>query len=552
MSKTTKRILVFVSILLFALIFTSTYVNASTDTINYKISCAYEVENNVEQKEMPREHFIETEHTLKSDNSEPPMAEEPPVEVEPEVQVPEKEEPKVEEPPVEVEPEVQMPEMEEPNIEELPIVPEVHVHTFDDWKVVLEATCISRGQKARRCTVCGEEEIVDYVDFNAHKKVSIGDVEATCEQFGRENCQKCVICGQEFFSYAKPLGHIWSDEYTVDQEATCTRDGFMSHHCTREGCSSIKDKLVIEAKGHNLVDVEVVGTCTVKGTITKICTDCGYKGKTIITSLPEGHKYSEYVSDGNATCTHDGTKTATCTVCGDIHTVQDVGSKKEHNFELLDDCVYATCETPGRESSQRCTICGEVIKGKITEALGHEFVLMSVMVAEDPAAEQTVKCIRCHIDCSDRDHIKFGTGHQWDSEGNRCLCGDENCKGLWWDLWAKGNQENEYKDRSACIWWVGFTCNMSQCSGFEEHLSSGMKDTVIEGRRGDIEAITKQAPEARYGYVFDGWYEITADGKGKKVESTKSENGTYANGDTITVGWRDMDKGFEARYRKIK
>ena len=59
-------------------------------------------------------------------------------------------------------------------------------------------------------------------------------------------------------------------------------------------------------------------TCTAAGT----CSVCGY-------AIPaHGHKFTNYVSDNNATYEADGTKTASCDYnCGATDTVQDEGSK---------------------------------------------------------------------------------------------------------------------------------------------------------------------------------------------------------------------------------
>ncbi|MCM1382849.1 MAG: leucine-rich repeat domain-containing protein, partial [Muribaculaceae bacterium] len=71
--------------------------------------------------------------------------------------------------------------------------------------------------------------------------------------------------------------------------------------------------------------VHVGGTASC--TLRAVCEICGAEY-----GEPNGHNFTDYVSDGNATCTVDGTKTAKCDNCEETDTVTDAGSKKEHNF----------------------------------------------------------------------------------------------------------------------------------------------------------------------------------------------------------------------------
>ena len=48
---------------------------------------------------------------------------------------------------------------------------------------------------------------------------------------------------------------------------------------------------------------------------------CGVKD-----ACADGHSFTSYVSNGDATCTEDGTKTAKCERCGTSETVTDEGS----------------------------------------------------------------------------------------------------------------------------------------------------------------------------------------------------------------------------------
>ena len=69
----------------------------------------------------------------------------------------------------------------------------------------------------------------------------------------------------------KPLGHKYSDEWTIDIEPTCTEEGSKSHHCTV--CGDKTDITSIEVIDHNYEATDVMAAHP--HTITYTCSDCG-------------------------------------------------------------------------------------------------------------------------------------------------------------------------------------------------------------------------------------------------------------------------------------
>lgn len=53
--------------------------------------------------------------------------------------------------------------------------------------------------------------------------------------------------------------HEYSDEWTIDKEATCTNEGYKSHHC--KSCDAKADVTIIDKLEHNFED----GVCTICG-----------------------------------------------------------------------------------------------------------------------------------------------------------------------------------------------------------------------------------------------------------------------------------------------
>lgn len=111
--------------------------------------------------------------------------------------------------------------------------------------------------------------------------------------------------------------HVWSSEFTIDEEPTCTEDGSKSKYCTI--CGEVITE-VIPATGHNYSDWNVTKeeTCTEDGSKEKVCANCG---DVITEAIPAiGHDYSDWVVTRKATGLMVGIKEKTCANCADVIT----------------------------------------------------------------------------------------------------------------------------------------------------------------------------------------------------------------------------------------
>ena len=147
----------------------------------------------------------------------------------------------------------------------------LHTHTFVD--TVINPTCTSGGYTLHKCE-CGEEYKDNFTDALSHNYIN----------------GKCSLCGASDPNYVEPV-----EECTHDYAWTIIKNP----------------------------------TCTEKGEKTATCTLC-FATKTEEINAT-GHKFTNYVSDGNATYENDGTKTAYCNNgCGAKDTIPDIGSKLVH------------------------------------------------------------------------------------------------------------------------------------------------------------------------------------------------------------------------------
>lgn len=97
-----------------------------------------------------------------------------------------------------------------------------------------------------------------------------------CDAFGMAK-YVCLNCGEQKEELATPRWHDISEEWTIDQEATCTKSGSKSHHCKRSGCNEKENVTVIPATGHKwdngVVTTEPTGETD--GVRTYTCSRCG-------------------------------------------------------------------------------------------------------------------------------------------------------------------------------------------------------------------------------------------------------------------------------------
>ncbi len=152
---------------------------------------------------------------------------------------------------------------------------EKHIHKFDEWVVVSDATCTESGEQTRFCA-CGESE-TEIIDLTGHIEVIDEAVDVTCLTEGKTEGSHCSVCGEIFI----PQVIIPKLEHTeiVDEAivATCTKEGKTEgSHCSV--CSTvIIPQNVIPAIPHveSKWIVDIVATIDSVGKRHTECVCCG-------------------------------------------------------------------------------------------------------------------------------------------------------------------------------------------------------------------------------------------------------------------------------------
>ena len=129
----------------------------------------------------------------------------------------------------------------------------------EEWTVDKEATCEEAGSKSHHCTRpgCDSKSDVTVIEALGHEWGEGKETKApTCTEAG-EKTYTCTRCSATKTEEVAALGHDYSDEWTVDKEATTTETGSKSHHC--KVCGDKTDVTIIPMiKADVSINVEVV------------------------------------------------------------------------------------------------------------------------------------------------------------------------------------------------------------------------------------------------------------------------------------------------------
>ena len=198
-----------------------------------------------------------------------------------------------------------------------------------------------------------------YVEMPAGFTVSGVSTTLTGWQAHTGTLNKIILeCGKGYQSLEELFPSQATNSYAVatlditTDKATCGENGQKIAKVTVEDVTSGKNP--VSNDGSVSVDVPFalnIVQCTAHtgGTATcvdyAVCDNCGvpYGDKN-----PNGHKYTNYVYNNNATCLKDGTKSAVCdNGCGTKNTVTATGTKKQHSYIGQQSVTPATLKADG-------------------------------------------------------------------------------------------------------------------------------------------------------------------------------------------------------------
>ena len=226
-----------------------------------------------------------------------------------------------------------------------------------------EPTCTADGYTAYKCSRC-EYGYTEKRDKLGHEIVHHEGKTPTCLEVGYEAYDTCSRCDYSTFTELGRLSHEYSSDWTVDLDATCSREGKKSRHCLY--CSATTEETAIPKTAHREKRTLLKeATCDNDGVAQYECLDCGEKREE---ALPmSGHSYIE-TSRSNPSCETSGKIVYVCEKCGknSVTVIPDLG----HEFGTLIEELAPTCLLYGQKAHYKCQRCGEYFdeyKNDITE-----------------------------------------------------------------------------------------------------------------------------------------------------------------------------------------
>ena len=288
----------------------------------------------------------------------------------------------------------------------------------DEWTVDKEATCEEAGSKSHHCTRpgCDSKSDVTVIEALGHEWSEGKETKApTCTEAG-EKTYTCTRCDKTKTEAIEALGHAYSEEWTVDKEASCEEAGSKSHHCTRPGCDSKTEVTEIAALGHEWGEgtETKAPTCTEAGEKTYTCTRCDKTKTEEVAAL--GHAYSEeWTVDKEASCEEAGSKSHHCTRpgCDSKSEVTEIAALG-HEWSEGKETKAPTCTEAG-EKTYTCTRCNAT-KTEAIEALGHAYSEEWTVDKEATCEEAGSKSHHCtRLGCDSKTDVTVieALGHEW-------------------------------------------------------------------------------------------------------------------------------------------
>ena len=265
-------------------------------------------------------------------------------------------------------------------------------------------------------------------------------------------------------------------------EPTCVAGGKTSHTCHICGYTYMDAE--VPALGHSYTDVVTAPTCSTGGYTTHTCTVCGHTYRDAETPIREHAYLPEVVAP---TCTAEGYTKHTCVYCLDSYTDTPT-AKVAHDYRAE---VIEPTGTAQGYTEHTCAVCGDSYRDSYTETVtGNTIVNFDINGGTMEGYAVRVYRAGEHVELP----IPTLEGHRFDG-------------------WHIHENEEEILVESG-IWssttdvWL-----VAHWSPIQAELTLHMGEGGISLAYGYRTFTwgqplgTLPTPTAKFGYVFDGWYD---------------------------------------------
>ncbi|MEE1025849.1 MAG: hypothetical protein U0L55_02415 [Acutalibacteraceae bacterium] len=256
-------------------------------------------------------------------------------------------------------------------------------HKGEVTKQAVDPTCIKDGNTIEiTCTVCKAVVVASEVlpkSEKYHDLETIAAKDPSCTAPGNNEYKKCKICGyEEGKVVTAQLPHTELAGSRGKVLPTCTEKGYTTALCTTCNKEFKVEGSEVPAKGHKMTEQPaLLATCTTKGhTAYTECSVCGHQeGKVELPAL--GHDMKSETKP--ATCTAKGYEKKYCSRCNACTTEKEL-EKIPHTYVAFAENKVATFNEPVHAAGKKCSVCGHIEGGAITDPRLNESVQFSYEV----------------------------------------------------------------------------------------------------------------------------------------------------------------------------
>lgn len=277
-------------------------------------------------------------------------------------------------------------------------------HTFDEdaWIIsepIHEKTMERPGKKTNKCTVCNATVEISIPVEHVYETEGTVVTPATCVEKG-ERLQRCTICQKNKMVDIEidPNNHVYSGKALLIGEIDCETPGKGIIRC--EGCGETVTVEIPADKEHKYLKWEyhdATGDCKTgsNGYMIKQCSKCD---KIFDQKTWNGHILDESAKTHASTCTEPGYMKGKCTVCGlaDAEVVLPIDEEAHSWYEEV--LIEPTCTTKGYVF-RICKYDSSHVEYDYIDAIGHEYATQWTIIKEPTCSEEGIRtnfCINCN------------------------------------------------------------------------------------------------------------------------------------------------------------
>lgn len=235
------------------------------------------------------------------------------------------------------------------------IIPKTGHTAADEYTIILQPTCSTKGAKQLYCETCGVaiQPPVEIEESHVYSSWIIEpENKATCYKVGT----RYKVCQREDCDYYEESTYLLSHSegnWEFLGDGSCEKGGTLARYCQNEGCKRLLGTMKVKAKTHGSVSEVKVNACPEHCISTKtVCDICESVVK---------KSGSDWVTANSSVCS----------TCGEV--VPE--GIKPHSSMLIEGKkgYAATCTEDGLTDGTLCFNCGYETQQQVIKATGHDF-----------------------------------------------------------------------------------------------------------------------------------------------------------------------------------